>query len=62
MMTQVAALVCSAGGAPGDGAAPDEHEHDDHDDRLVFARAPGLEYALVNDGCALRGGGLRIAR
>jgi hypothetical protein len=66
---RVAALVCSAGGAAPDDdhgeaePAHDDHgEHDDHDDRLVFARPPGLEHALVNDGCALRGGGLRIAR
>lgn len=60
---RVPALVCSAGGAtPDEGHGDAEHEHDDHDDRLVFARPPGLEHALVNDGCALRGGGLRIAR
>jgi len=51
--SQVAATVCDAGGADPD---------DDDDDRLVFAPPPGLEYAAVNDDCALRGGGLRIAR
>lgn len=50
----VRALVCDSGGAD-----PDD---EDDDDRLVFAPPPGLEYAAVNDGCVLRGGGLRIAR
>jgi hypothetical protein len=61
--TRVAALVCSAGGAGPDADDHEHHdEHDDHDDRLVFARPPGLEHAAVNDACALRGGGLRIAQ
>jgi hypothetical protein len=51
--SSVAALVCDAGVADPD---------DDDDDRLVFAPPPGLEYVSVDDACALRGGGLRIAR
>jgi hypothetical protein len=51
--SSVQALVCDAGVADPDG---------DDDDRLVFADSPGLEYVSVNDGCVLRGGGLRIVR
>jgi hypothetical protein len=50
---QVAALAC------GEGAGPDEAADADDDDRLVFGDTVELEYAFENDGCALRGGGLR---
>jgi len=52
--TPMRALVCSAAGQPSDDA--------DDDDRLVFAPAPGIEWAFQNDDCALQGGGLRRAR
>lgn len=48
--TRVDALVCDAGVPDPDG---------DDDDQLVFA-ARAVEYVAVNDGCALRGGGLRL--
>ena len=51
--TQIAALAC------GEGAGPDDAADADDDDRLVFGDAVELEYAFENDGCALRGGGLR---
>jgi hypothetical protein len=51
--SSIHALVCDAGVAGPDG---------DDDDRLVFADPPGVEYVFVNDGCVLRGGGLRILR
>jgi hypothetical protein len=52
-MTPIHAIVCDAGTGASD---------DDDDDRLVFARPPGLEYAAVHDDCVLQGGGLRIIR
>src|SRR5262245_33260349 len=51
----IATLVCSAAGQPAG-------EDADDDDRLVFAPAPGIEWAFQNDDCALQGGGLRRAR
>lgn len=52
-LAPVDALVCGEATQPaGDG---------DDDDRLVFGRAPGIEWAFVNDDCALQGGGLRRA-
>jgi len=50
----VDALVCGEATQP----AADE----DDDDRLVFGRTPGIEYAFVNNDCELQGGGLRRAR
>jgi hypothetical protein len=50
------ALVC----APPDEQATDGD--DDDDDRLAFGRAPGLEHAIVNSACDLRGGGVRLMR
>jgi len=54
----VDALVC------GEATHPVEEDDGggDDDDRLVFGRAPGIEWAFVNDGCGLQGGGLRRAR
>jgi len=55
-LTAVDALVCGEAIQP---AAGDDH---DDDDRLVFGRTPGIEWASVNNGCELDGGGLRRAR
>jgi hypothetical protein len=53
-LAPVEALVCGEATQP----AADE----DDDDRLVFGRTPGIEYAFVNNDCELQGGGLRRAR
>lgn len=53
-VTPVDALVC------GEAAQPAAEQ--DEDDRLVFGRATGIEYAFVNNDCALQGGGLRLGR
>ena len=55
-LTAVDALVCGEAIQP---AAGDDH---DDDDRLVFGRTPGIEWASVNNGCELDGGGLRRAK
>jgi hypothetical protein len=54
-LVAVEALVC------GEAIQPAAGDHDD-DDRLVFGRTPGIEWASVNNGCELDGGGLRRAR
>ena len=53
-LSAVDALVC--------GEATQAEADQDDDDRLVFGRTPGIEYAFVNNDCELQGGGLRRAR
>jgi hypothetical protein len=53
--TAVPSLLCNAGGAS-------DADDEDDDDRLAFARPPGLEHASVNDDCVVQGGGLRIVQ
>jgi hypothetical protein len=53
-VAHVPALAC------GEDAPEADAGDSDDDDRLVFGEAVPIEYAVENDGCALRGGGLRV--